>query len=256
MAKTNMEDLSSHKGKKLKSYNIQYKLDAIKFAEENSNHSASRKSGVVVKRIREWRGNKDQLEELRQCSYGAKRFRLDGAGEKPLAPEMEDVLLEWIHSRQLKGLPVSRKLIMRKDQHLSKEQQNMEDFTASNGWIQKFMRRHGLSLRRKTTVAQKDPEQLVDKLVAYMYVLQARILSKHFGYQPCNIIAMDETAVWADMTSETTVESNPIQAGPFWNHIGWGGGIVPPPPCFSSICCPITTKLGMLVLWHKISQNQ
>ena len=146
--------------------------------------------------IREWRGNKDQLEKLRQCSNGAERFRLDGAGEKPLAPEMEDVLLEWIHSRRLKGLRVSRKLIMRKALHLSKEQQNMEDFTASNGWIQKFMSRHGLSLRRKTTVAQKDPEQLVHKLVAY--VLQARILWKRFGYQPYNIIAMDETAVWAD----------------------------------------------------------
>ena len=146
--------------------------------------------------IREWRGNKDQLEKLRQRSNGAERFRLDGAGEKPLAPEMEDVLLEWIHSRWLKGLRVSRKLIMRKALHLSKEQQNMEDFTASNGWIQKFMSRHGLSLRRKTTVAQKDPEQLVHKLVAY--VLQARILWKRFGYQPYNIIAMDETAVWAD----------------------------------------------------------
>ena len=134
-----------------------------------------------------------------------KKVSTQPAGEKPLAPEMEEVLLEWIHSRRLKGLRVSRKLIMRKALHLSKEQQNMEDFTASNGWIQKFMRRHGLSLRRKTTVAQKDPEQLVDKLGAY--VLQARILSKRFGYQPCNIIAMDETAVWADMTSETTVES-------------------------------------------------
>ena len=48
---------------------------------------------------------------------------------------------------------------------------------------------------------------------------------------------------------------NPIQAGLFWNHIGWGGHIVPP-LCFSSICYPITTKLGMLVLWHKISQKQ
>ena len=105
--------------------------------------------------------------------------KLDGADEKPLAPEMEDALLEWIRSRRLKGLRVARKLIMRKALHLSKKQQDMEDFTARNGWIQKFMRRHGLSLRRKTTVAQKDPEQLVDKLVAY--VLQARILSKRFG---------------------------------------------------------------------------
>ena len=88
MAETNMEDLPSHKRKKLKSHNIQFKLDAIKFAEENSNHNVSRKFGVAVKRIREWRGNKDQLEKLRQCSNGAKRFRLDGAGDKPLAPEM------------------------------------------------------------------------------------------------------------------------------------------------------------------------
>ena len=47
---------------------------------------------------------------------------------------------------------------------------------------------------------------------------------------------------------------NPIQAGLFWNHIGWGAHCAP--LCFSSICCPITTKLGMLVLWYKISQKQ
>ena len=45
----------------------------------------------------------------------------------------------------------------------------MEDFMASNRWIKKFMRRHGLSLRRKTTVAQKGPDQLVDKLVALCF---------------------------------------------------------------------------------------
>ena len=85
----------------------------------------------------------------------------------------------------------------------------MDDFTASKGWLDKFMRRHGLSLRRRTTVAQKDPEYLIEKLVAY--VLQARRLSKLFSYQPCNIIAMDETAVWADMTSGTTVEQTGAQ---------------------------------------------
>ena len=56
--------------------------------------------------------------------------------------------------------------------------------------------------------------------------------------------------------SESEFIFNPIQAGLFWNHIGWGGGHIVPPLCFSSICYPITTKLGMLVLWHKISQKQ
>ena len=63
----------------------------------------------------------------------------------------------------------------------------------------------------------------------------------------------DDTSLYNNIKSVS--EINPIQAGLFWNHIGWGGHIVPP-LCFSSICYPITTKLGMLVLWHKISQKQ
>ena len=33
-------------------------------------------------------------------------------------------------------------------------------FVASRGWLRNFMRRHGLSLRRRASVAQKGPEQL------------------------------------------------------------------------------------------------
>ena len=32
------------------------------------------------------------------------------------------------------------------------------EFKASRGWPEKFMRRNNLSLRRKTSVAQKDPD--------------------------------------------------------------------------------------------------
>ena len=48
---------------------------------------------------------------------------------------------------------------------------------------------------------------------------------------------------------------NPIQAGVFWNYISWegGGGTF---LHFSFICCPVTTKLGMVALWYKISQGQ
>ena len=49
------------------------------------------------------------------------------------------------------------------------------------------MRRHGLSLRRRTTVAQIDPEYFIEKLVAY--VMQARRLSKLFSYQPWNFLS-------------------------------------------------------------------
>ena len=68
-----------------------------------------------------------------------------------------------------------------------------------------FMRRNHLSLRRKTSVAQEDPDRLIAKIVSY--VLHVRRLQSRNNDKPCNIIAMDETPVWSDMVSETTIDT-------------------------------------------------
>ena len=49
---------------------------------------------------------------------------------------------------------------MKESDHVDKD-----DFKASRGWLSKFMKRNGLSLRRKTSVAQQDPERMIAKLV-------------------------------------------------------------------------------------------
>ena len=41
-------------------------------------------------------------------------------------------------------------------------------FIASRGWLDKFMKRSGLSFRRRTTTQEKDPALLIDKLVSYI----------------------------------------------------------------------------------------
>ena len=76
----------------------------------------------------------------------------------------------------------------------------------SCGWLEKFVNRNGLSLRRRTMEAQKTPDQLTDKLCAY--ILKIRRLRTRFNYDLRNIIAMDETAIQNDMISETTVEKH------------------------------------------------
>ena len=41
-----------------------------------------------------------------------------------------------------------------------------DSFVANRGWYEKFMRRHGFTLKRKTTTAQKDRSYMVDHIVA------------------------------------------------------------------------------------------
>ena len=65
------------------------------------------------------------------------------------------------------------------------------------------MRRRGLSLRRRTSIAQIDPEQLIGKLISY--VIHARRLQINFNFEPSHIHAKDEASVWQDMVETTTV---------------------------------------------------
>ena len=53
-------------------------------------------------------------------------------------------------------LRFSRKLIILKANVIHDEASDV-DFVASQGWLDKFMKRNGLSLVRRTTVAQKIP---------------------------------------------------------------------------------------------------
>ena len=118
--------------------------------------------------------------------------------------------MDWITIRLASELRVTRKLIMKKAQLLQQEMNTFEEvlenkeFKASGGWLKKFMRRNNLSLRRITSVAQKDPEKLIATLVSS--IIHARRMLKAYNYQAGHIIAMDETSVWSDIVSQTTVD--------------------------------------------------
>ena len=92
-------------------------------------------------------------------------------------------------------------MIYAEEKAASKGQIN--DFRASEGWLEKFTSRNGLSLRRRTTQTQKTPEQIIDKVISCnLYVRQ---LKQRNNYDLDCIIPMDKTAVWHKMISNTTV---------------------------------------------------
>ena len=93
--------------------------------------------------------------------------------------DLEEILLEWITLQRSKNLRVSRKLIQRKARIYAEEKAaskgQMNDFGASEGRLEKFISRNGLSLLRRTTQAQKTPEQIIDKVTSYiLYVRQLK----------------------------------------------------------------------------------
>ena len=144
------------------------------------------KYDVDRKRIREWSQKADVIAENNAKSGGSKRKRLDGGGRELTDTDLEDELVEWIYNRRENMLRVSRKLIMSKAKYIYDENHSdpatTDAFVASPGWLEKFMKRNGLSLRRKTTVAQKDPSQMVYKIISY--ILRIRRLTRQFSYDP------------------------------------------------------------------------
>ena len=78
------------------------------------------------------------------------------------------------------------------------------DFKASRGWLSKFMKRHNLSLRAKTSMAQKLPTQLdqhIEKFTNYL-----RTTREEEEIYNDMILNMDETPVFFDTVPNKTVD--------------------------------------------------
>ena len=103
--------------------------------------------------------------------------------------------MEWFIDQRRKNLPVSQKSIIKKAKEVGAAI-GMEDFSASNGWLWNFLKRNSLTIRRATSISQKAPANVAEKLVAFIrYIRFKRIehnypLSKTYGG--------DEVGVWLD----------------------------------------------------------
>ena len=115
-------------------------------------------------------GMAKKITGLMRMKKGQLRKRLDGAGVTSLSEIF----------RQCKGLRISRKLVLKKAlltyQEMAPSESRAEsvDFKTSRGWLEKFMRRNNISLRRKTSLAQKDPDKRIAKFVSYSCLTSPR----------------------------------------------------------------------------------
>ena len=186
-----------------RSYDVAFKLKAIAAAEKGSKQAAARQFKVDVKRIREWCSQKEKLTALKKKGKKQSK-RLQGTGRKPLDSDLEEELFDWIINLRSHNVRVSRKMIRDKARTMMAGKDPLSDFTASKGWLQLFLKRKSLSLRKKTTVCQKTLVDGIPKLVSYC--MHIRKLQIAYKFSSDGIFAMDETACYMDMPSDTTID--------------------------------------------------
>ena len=180
-----------------RSYTAKFKLSAVVMAEEVGNRAAAKRLGINEKNVRLWRKDKAKISSQRKSQKSA-RF------SKPHWPEMEEEVNAWVSKKRQSGLPVSQTMVRIEAKKIAKRL-HITSFPGSEGWLRRFMKRWNLSNRRRTTLAQRLPEDLQDKVLGFQrYIINKR---KTNAYPLSHIGNMDETPCSFDMVGSTTVNA-------------------------------------------------
>lgn len=180
------------------SYSAQFKRKVILCAEANSNHYAAEEYGVGRTCVIRWRRQRDQIFS---CASTRKKFTGPQRGQHP---ELEAEVAEFIREERKNGFSVTCDGIREKANAVAKRLDIPRNvFRASRGWVQRFMKRQGFSIRRRTTICQKLPQDFEQKVINFQrYVTDLR---RKKGFLMGQIGNADETAVYLDMPRPTTV---------------------------------------------------
>ncbi len=189
-----------------RSYSLQFKTSIVLELTHTPVGELSERYGISRSTIFSW---EKQLRMKNKKIAGSSRGHLcHGSGRKLSYPkEIDEEIAEWILTRRDVHLPVSGELVKAKAKLLVKPYN--DQFRASKGWLEKFFIRHGLTLRSRTSISQKLPAQLENKLESFLN--EVRILRTCHSYSPDMIINMDETPMYFDMLPEHTVSKKGVK---------------------------------------------
>ena len=126
-----------------KSYCLAFKLEAIKYAEENGTCKAEKLYKIRESTIRGWRKQKQDIQALCQLKETGK-FQLNRTSLRTAQwPELEEKLLVYVLKQKSEGKMLRQTSVLKIAVKLAK-QSGIADFKASPGWLQRFKQRHGL----------------------------------------------------------------------------------------------------------------
>lgn len=107
------------------------------------------------------------------------------------------------HGTQIQGYGVSTAEIHIRALKIAKKDPKARYFKASTDWCYFFLKRHNLSIRRRTLISQKLPEDYEEKLYNFQsFVIKMRMRNRYSLSQTVNA---DQTPLTFDLPVDTTV---------------------------------------------------
>lgn len=187
---------------KRKSYSVEYKKGIVEDSRGKNLTAFCKEKNLDLRMVQRWRAEYNDL--IQHVNEGDTKKRKCGSGRQPLYPELEHIILEWIVDRRVRALVVRRADIQAFALSMAPQLDiSAKEFKASARWLDGFLQRYELSLRRSTTLFKLEDCEVVKRALSFKAFVDGINFSK---YQLSNMIAMDETAVFLGQESQTTID--------------------------------------------------
>ena len=183
-------------------YSIKFKLEVVAYAKQHGNRAAERHFGSPPneKMVRMWRRQEDKLKAAK-----GKHYKTCFRSGIVKWPELEIELKTWVADHRSTGISVSTKMIIHHSKEIARIR-GLNDFKGTPSWCHRFMRRNGLCMRVRTTIAQKMPEEYEVKIIEFhRFVIKVR-KALEGDYELSQMGNMDEVPMNFDVPSNRTVD--------------------------------------------------
>ena len=138
---------------------------------------------------------KDEIhEQIEKCGNACKKRK---TGKESTFAELETVRFTWYQQARVSNIPIDGTTLREKAEIIA-AQLNIDNFSASNGWVSRFKDQHGLVFK---TLAGENAEVSVDSTDAWLESLPSLLE----GYEPCDAHSADETGLFFNMLPARTL---------------------------------------------------
>lgn len=190
----NPSNIQASKRGKYKAYTVKEKVTIVQEAKTAGLRPIAAKYNLTPSTLAGWM----KTDFSKQRNPGG---RLSGGGRKiSYGQDVDSKIISWVLEQREQQIPVSGEMIMAYAK--TSVQPQFPNFQASRGWLDKFMKRHHLSLRSRTSMAQKLPSDLEDKVTSFHQFVKDQRRENEYDY----IINMDETPAYFDVVPSKTVD--------------------------------------------------